>query len=349
MSCRVTEGERITGAEHPLDGARTKASGRPRGNALRAGEDPERQAERIASRIVDGSLAPSPLKHDFQQLPGLIPALGAQTSGGQPMAADIGGEVGQALGFDFSTVRVHSDTIGARLAERMRAKAVALGTRIAFAPGRYQPRTEDGRRLIAHELVHIAQQQKTGPVAQLAPMGSPLSPGVLTLDWDVRFKLNRPRPDEINAAPGEVLTSEGITDLNALRIFLGNDLLLQAQVEGNASIEGDPGQNLQLSARRARWVANQIGPLRIAAAPGHLPDCPQNPRQFRHGFQHQGARRPAVARPAEARPAEEHLKGPPPRPRRQQAEASGRFRVGSVTRTTSTRRRRARTTPSTSG
>lgn len=67
-----------------------------------------------------------------------------------------------AFGQDFSQVRVHTDPSAGDFARLMRAKAVTSGEDIVFAPGRYQPGTVQGRTLLAHELAHVAQQQRGG-------------------------------------------------------------------------------------------------------------------------------------------------------------------------------------------
>jgi Domain of unknown function (DUF4157) len=59
---------------------------------------------------------------------------------------------------DFSRVRVHTDQTAAAQAEALGAKAFTVGNDIAFAEGRYNPGTTEGRRLLAHELTHVAQQ-----------------------------------------------------------------------------------------------------------------------------------------------------------------------------------------------
>lgn len=64
------------------------------------------------------------------------------------------------LGVDFSHVRVHTDEAAASAAETLGAKAFTIGNDIAFAEGRYQPGTTEGRRLLAHELTHVAQQSR---------------------------------------------------------------------------------------------------------------------------------------------------------------------------------------------
>jgi hypothetical protein len=64
------------------------------------------------------------------------------------------------FGHDFSRVRVHSDVEAARAAGALSAQAFARGSDIVFGAGRFRPETLEGRRLIAHELVHVVQQRQ---------------------------------------------------------------------------------------------------------------------------------------------------------------------------------------------
>jgi len=71
------------------------------------------------------------------------------------------------FGWDFSRVRVHADSkAGGRAAASaagIQAQAYTVGSHIVFGDGRYQPATSAGRRLIAHELVHVVQQGHSTP------------------------------------------------------------------------------------------------------------------------------------------------------------------------------------------
>ena len=62
------------------------------------------------------------------------------------------------FGRDLSAVRVHTGPAAAESALAVGAAAYTVGRHIAFAPGHYAPHSEDGRRLIAHELTHVVQQ-----------------------------------------------------------------------------------------------------------------------------------------------------------------------------------------------
>jgi hypothetical protein len=63
------------------------------------------------------------------------------------------------FGWDFSKVRIHADSDAARGAQAIQARAYTLGRDIVFGAGEYTPATKEGRRLIAHELAHVVQQE----------------------------------------------------------------------------------------------------------------------------------------------------------------------------------------------
>ncbi|MGD0245491.1 MAG: DUF4157 domain-containing protein [Streptosporangiaceae bacterium] len=79
-------------------------------------------------------------------------------SPGQPLEHGLQAEYGRRFRRDFSGVRVHTDRPAAASATALGAAAYTRGQSIVFGPGRYSPGTIAGRRLIAHELTHVAQQ-----------------------------------------------------------------------------------------------------------------------------------------------------------------------------------------------
>jgi hypothetical protein len=62
------------------------------------------------------------------------------------------------FGRDLSGVRIHADADADASAREIDAEAYAAGERVVFARGRYDPQSEAGRRLLAHELAHVVQQ-----------------------------------------------------------------------------------------------------------------------------------------------------------------------------------------------
>ncbi|HJZ82353.1 MAG TPA: DUF4157 domain-containing protein, partial [Pyrinomonadaceae bacterium] len=63
------------------------------------------------------------------------------------------------FGADFGNVRIHSDENANRLADSFGANALTKGEDIYFNRGRYDPASNAGRGLLAHELAHVVQQK----------------------------------------------------------------------------------------------------------------------------------------------------------------------------------------------
>ena len=78
--------------------------------------------------------------------------------GGQPLSPSLRAFYEPRFGHDFSRVRVHHDARAADSARGVNAQAFTVGHHIVFGAGRYAAETEQGRRLIAHELTHTIQQ-----------------------------------------------------------------------------------------------------------------------------------------------------------------------------------------------
>jgi hypothetical protein len=66
------------------------------------------------------------------------------------------------LGDEVGAVRIHTDDRAADAARALHARAFTLGRDIVFGAGEYRPHTRSGRRLLAHELTHVAQQSGSG-------------------------------------------------------------------------------------------------------------------------------------------------------------------------------------------
>jgi outer membrane protein OmpA-like peptidoglycan-associated protein len=63
------------------------------------------------------------------------------------------------FGHDFSRVRVHADSAAASSARSAAAEAYTVGREITFGAGMYNPKSLAGRKLLAHELTHVVQQE----------------------------------------------------------------------------------------------------------------------------------------------------------------------------------------------
>src|SRR4051794_32962135 len=98
-------------------------------------------------------------------LSGLLSPAAGLPAAGAPLPTGAVADLGARLLGDagrVGAVRIYTGGAAAATALRLGAAAYTVGTHIVFAPGRYQPETGAGCRLLAHELAHV-QQALEGP------------------------------------------------------------------------------------------------------------------------------------------------------------------------------------------
>lgn len=139
----------------------------------RADDASERQAEATADAMSQPGTAslPEPLQRGAGH-PTLarMPGDGLLRDEGEALDHGVRRIMEPRLGFDLGGVRVHRGDAGARATTALNARAFTAGRDIAFAPGEFRPGTASGRRLLAHELTHVAQQAHAGaPAVQRQP------------------------------------------------------------------------------------------------------------------------------------------------------------------------------------
>lgn len=111
-------------------------------------------AKRVAlQRRSDGSSRSS-----TDELPSSVHAV--LRSPGSPLEPAARNFMSSRFGHDFTSVRIHADARAAESARDVSALAYTSGANVVFGAGQYSPTTDAGRRLLAHELAHVAQQAK---------------------------------------------------------------------------------------------------------------------------------------------------------------------------------------------
>ncbi|MGC9524635.1 MAG: eCIS core domain-containing protein, partial [Limnospira sp.] len=84
--------------------------------------------------------------------------LKAKKGSGNPLPEDTRDFMESRFGQDFGKVRVHTDGDAAWMNQELEAKAFTYGEDIYFNAGEYNPESEQGKKLLAHELTHTVQQ-----------------------------------------------------------------------------------------------------------------------------------------------------------------------------------------------
>ncbi len=91
--------------------------------------------------------------------------------GGAPLASDVRARMEPRLGADLSQVKVHTSGESASAAERLGARAFTTDGEVHFGAGQFAPGTKEGDRLLAHELTHVVQGQRSGVQRKAEPDG----------------------------------------------------------------------------------------------------------------------------------------------------------------------------------
>jgi outer membrane protein OmpA-like peptidoglycan-associated protein len=117
------------------------------------------------------------------------------------------------LGHELSGVRVHTGSAADAAASSVSARAFTLGRDLVFAAGEYRPGTNEGRRLLAHELVHWVQQGGRGDrIQRNLKVDATASDDKTTAISQMTPLLNKLCPDfDVNAKSGDV-TAKTKTD-----------------------------------------------------------------------------------------------------------------------------------------
>ena len=137
----------------------------------------EREAGRVAAKVVRAP-APRPLttrrerEDEELRLRTKSAATGAFTvssdlerrltyrkGNGSPLPDSTRAFMEPRFGANFGDVRVHTGREATQISRQINAKAFTHGQDIYFGAGGYQPETDAGKRLLAHELTHVVQQK----------------------------------------------------------------------------------------------------------------------------------------------------------------------------------------------
>jgi hypothetical protein len=161
------------------------------------GDKYEQEADRVASQVVEQIHAPAsaqsthgqsvqlqeekkeellnkPIRQRQEAITGglastdLASAINRARGSGQPLDAGLQRSMGQAMGADFSGVKVHTDSQSDQLNQSIQAKAFTTGQDVFFRQGAYDPGSREGQELIAHELTHVVQQNGSAVVQMVA-------------------------------------------------------------------------------------------------------------------------------------------------------------------------------------
>jgi phage-related protein len=133
-------------------------------------------------------------------------SLSSSKGNGSALPSDTMASMNSRFNTDFSGVRIHTGATAETLSSSINAQAFTHGSDIYFNTGKFQPGTDSGGLLLAHELTHTIQQ---GSVSQPA-QGSAVSRKPIIQ----RQAHDRPVPSQLNNAVAKAKGEVGKVNAN---------------------------------------------------------------------------------------------------------------------------------------
>lgn len=143
---------------------------------------------------------------------GIESSLNNSKGGGSPLGSETRSEMESGFGADFGGVRVHNDSNAVQMNQELGSQAFTNGNDIYFNEGKYNPESDSGKHLLAHELTHTLQQGASpnnnvqqSNIIQKEEAKEPAKPGQPTsvIDLSAGLKLSKDWLDYIEANPKE--------------------------------------------------------------------------------------------------------------------------------------------------
>ena len=124
-------------------------------------EELQMQVEEEEEEMMQAK-ADSPLKEEYAKTEQLL-----NNSKGNGSSLDSGTQTQMegSFGADFGGVKIHTDNAAIQLNKDLGAQAFTTGNNIYFNEGKYKPNSQNGKKLLAHELTHTVQQGATSAVS----------------------------------------------------------------------------------------------------------------------------------------------------------------------------------------
>ena len=200
------------------------------------------------SSTENGGVAPNHVENQITSSKG----------GGNSMDHETKNFMGSRFGTDFSAVKIHTGNEAVQMSRELNAQAFAVGNDIYFNEGKYNPNSDKGKHLLAHELTHMIQQsgkinkkiiQKLGDTSTIPAGLSCAVPPSNTMQQTVYYFQN----------DNSTLTAEQQASLRSMaEVWVSSGSNIPVRIDGYASAAGEHNHNWTLSCLRAESVKNVL-------------------------------------------------------------------------------------------
>ncbi|SIS70628.1 DUF4157 domain-containing protein [Chryseobacterium gambrini] len=120
------------------------------------------QEEKLRMKPLAESISPF-IQRSSSENGGVTPdhvenQINSSKGGGNMMDHETKNFMESRFGTDFSNVKIHTGSEAVQMSRDLNAQAFTVGSDIYFNEGKYNPNSDSGKHLLAHELTHTVQQ-----------------------------------------------------------------------------------------------------------------------------------------------------------------------------------------------
>lgn len=194
----------------------------------------------MKSNIFNSVLGPKggPVPQDLER------AIRQACGRGRALQSALENRMAAALDYDFRGVRVHTGSEADEFCRRFTAAAFTVGKDLFFREGSYDPHSRAGQELIAHELIHVIQQDNVAARPCSAGMTVRASDDVLEVQADRIAKLALSNDQGASRVIFRVVKAEPVP---------GAALQIQRALAGQAHIDLPKVMGMGLGCHTAVW------------------------------------------------------------------------------------------------
>jgi len=161
VQCKLTVGSINDPLEHEADAMADKVMRMPEQGLIQrkcahCEEEEKAQRKPLSSFIQRKESAGESVVSE-----GLNQQINSSKGSGNKMDEKTESFMENSFGADFGDVKIHTNDEAAHMNRDLSARAFTIGNDIYFNHGQYQPSSEAGKHLLAHELTHTLQQANT--------------------------------------------------------------------------------------------------------------------------------------------------------------------------------------------
>ena len=187
----------------------------------------------------------------------VFPRQNPSVEGATELPGPLRAKMERAFRTDLSQVRIHADDSSA---DSINALAATQGKDIHFAPGQYDPASQEGQRIIGHEMAHVVQQMQgrvDSPTGGRTPINSDQRLEAEADEWGA--KATRGEPTELPTA-GVIPSAAAPTANPPIQGMLSRKALAGVTGRLGQTVARSVGQQAAASGNRFQnWRTNALG------------------------------------------------------------------------------------------